>query len=144
VDRILTCSQILCITCDNASPNDTMVEALRDLIPSFPGDPNRARCFNHVVALVAKSSIRQFDVPKGMADAALDEAERELRDLAEGLDIEDEQTRGEWEGREDDNDDIGDTADGWVDEVARLPMADRNELEENIRPVKLVLVKVSH
>jgi hypothetical protein len=79
-----------------------------------------------------------------MADAALDNTERELRDLAKGLDIEDEQTRGEWEGKEDDVDDNGDTTDGWINEVARLPMADHNELEENIRPVKLVLVKVSH
>ncbi|KAG1901564.1 uncharacterized protein F5891DRAFT_903433, partial [Suillus fuscotomentosus] len=53
--------QILCITCDNASSNDTMIEAHSDLIPSFPGDPNRARCFNHVIALIAKSSICQFD-----------------------------------------------------------------------------------
>jgi hypothetical protein len=63
VDRILTCSQILCITCDNASSNDTMIEALSDLIPLFPGDPNCARCFNHVIALIAKSLIHQFDVP---------------------------------------------------------------------------------
>ncbi|KAG1722957.1 uncharacterized protein EDB91DRAFT_1040319, partial [Suillus paluster] len=69
--------QILCITCDNASSNDTMVEVLSDLIPSFPGDPNHAWCFNHVIALVAKSLIHQFDVPKGMADVALDKAERE-------------------------------------------------------------------
>ncbi|KAG1743283.1 uncharacterized protein EDB91DRAFT_1081218 [Suillus paluster] len=93
---------------------------------------------------IAEDSSSKADSFDGMADAALDEAERELRDLAEDLDIKDEQTRGEWEGKEDDNDDIGDTADGWINEVARLPMADHNELEENIRPVKLVLVKVSH
>ncbi|KAG2086662.1 uncharacterized protein F5147DRAFT_556401, partial [Suillus discolor] len=56
---------------------DTMIEALSDLIPSFPGNPNCAWCFNHVIALIAKSLIHQFDVPKGMADAALDDTERE-------------------------------------------------------------------
>jgi hypothetical protein len=49
------------------------------------------------------SSIHQFDVLKGQADVGLDEAERELRDLAEGLDIEDETTQGEWEVPNDDD-----------------------------------------
>lgn len=119
-----------------------MIDEIPNLIESFPGDENRARCFNHVIALVAKSSIRQFDVPKGQADAALDEAERELKELAEGIDIEDEKTRSEWEGTGEEEDEV-DNVDGWVDEVARLSVADRKELEENIRPVRLVLVKVS-
>jgi len=119
-----------------------MIDELGDLIKSFPGDTNHAQCFNHVIALVAKSAIRQFDVPKGQADAALDEAERELRDLAEGIDIEDEMTQGEWEIPGDDDDDE-ENGDGWVDEVATLSIADREELEVNVRPIRLVLVKVS-
>ena len=118
-----------------------MIDELGDLIESFPGDANRARCFNHVIALVAKSAIRQFDVPKGQADAALDEAERELRDLAQGIDIEDEMTQGEWEIPGDDDDE--ENGDGWVDEVAALSIADCEELEANVRPIRLVLVKVS-
>ena len=120
-----------------------MIDDLPNRIVTFPGDENRARCFNHVIALVAKSSIRQFDVPKGQADAALDEAERELNELAEGIDIEDEKMREEWEGTEDDEDDDDDDDDGWVNEVARLSVANREELEANITPVRLVLVKVS-
>ena len=119
-----------------------MINELGDLIKSFPGDANHVRCFNHVITLVAKSAIRQFDVPKGQADAALDEAERELRDLAEGIDIEDEMTQGEWEIPGDDDDDE-ENGDGWVDEVATLSIADREELEVNVRPIRLVLVKVS-
>ncbi|KAG2060729.1 hypothetical protein BDR06DRAFT_839643, partial [Suillus hirtellus] len=61
----------------NVSSNDTMIEVLSDLIPSFPGDPNHAQCFNHVITLIAKSLIHQFNVPKGMVDVALDDAERE-------------------------------------------------------------------
>ena len=118
-----------------------MIDRLGDRIKSFPGSANCARCFNHVVALVAKSSICQFDVPKGQADAALDEAERELIDLAEGIDIEDETTQGEWEVPDDDDD--GENGEGWVDEVAALSVADREELEANVRPIRLVLVKVS-
>ena len=119
-----------------------MIIKMSDLLISFPGDTNRARCFNHVIALIAKSAIHQFDVPKGRADAALDEAESELRELAEGLDIEEEQTKGEWEGPDNEEDEEGEDPDGWVDEVAGLSVADHEALEENIRPVRLVLVKV--
>lgn len=119
-----------------------MIDEIPNIIETFPGDENRARCFNHVVALVAKSTVCQFDVPKGLADAALDEAERELQELAEGIDIEDKQTQDEWEGPDNESGE-GDDVEGWVDEVARLSVADRAELEENIKPVKLVLVKVS-
>jgi len=137
--NLLTCSfQLLCITCDNASPNDTMIDELSNRIITFPGDKNHARCFNHVIALVAKGSICQFDVSEGHADAALDDAERELKDLAEGIDIENETTRDE-SGADGEDDDV----DGWVDEVACLSVADRKELEASIMPVRLVLVKVS-
>ena len=73
----------------------------------------------------------------------LDEAERELRELAEGLNIEEEQTKGEWEGQDEEEDDANVDIDGWIDEVAGLAAADHKELEESIRPVRLVLVKVS-
>src|ERR1700720_2113155 len=131
--------QLLCITCDNASPNDTMIDDLPNRIVTFPGDENRARCFNHVLALVAKGSIHQFDVPKGKADAALDEAERELNELAEGIGIEDEKMQADWEENDEGNEDN----DGWVAEVARLLVAARKELEANMMPVRLVIVKVS-
>ena len=125
-----------------------MVDRLHILIESFPGAENRARCFNHVTALVAKSAVRQFDVPKGKADSALDEAEIELRELAEGLDIEESIAENEWEEAddEDENENLpgGKDDDSWVDEVAALSPEDRKELEVKIQPVKLVLVKVSH
>jgi hypothetical protein len=101
-----------------------------------------------VTALVAKSAVHQFDVLKGNADSALDEAERELRELAEGLDIEESITEDEWEeaDEENKNEDLpgGEDDDSWVDEVAALLPQDREELEAKIQPVKLVLVKVSH
>jgi hypothetical protein len=101
-----------------------------------------------VTALVAKSAVRQFDVLKGNADSALDEAERELRELAEGLDIEESITEDEWgeADEENENEDLpgGEDDDSWVDEVAALLPQDREELEAKIQPVKLVLVKVSH
>jgi len=119
-----------------------MIVGISNLIKSFPGDANRGWCFNHIIALVGKSAICQFDVLKGQANVAPDEAERELRDLAEGIDIEEETMQGQWEVP--DNDDGEKDGDGWVDEVAALSIADHEELEANIRPIRLVLVKVSH
>lgn len=116
-----------------------MINELSNSIITFPGDENRARCFNHVIALIAKSSICQFDVPKGQADAALDDTEKELNDLADGIDIKDKTMRDESEGEDGEDDDV----DGWVNEIGRLSVADREELEANIKPVRLVLVKVS-
>ncbi|KAI9056832.1 hypothetical protein FKP32DRAFT_1557130, partial [Trametes sanguinea] len=53
--------QILSVTCDNASSNDTMTEELADLLTAFDGDYSRTRCFLHILNLVAKSMLRQFD-----------------------------------------------------------------------------------
>ncbi|TFK61242.1 hypothetical protein BDN72DRAFT_731099, partial [Pluteus cervinus] len=52
---------ILSVTMDNASPNDTMVvELKKNLFPLFKAN-NRVRCFLHIVNLVAKSLLHQFD-----------------------------------------------------------------------------------
>lgn len=130
--------QCLGITCDNASCNDTMIDQLRITMKTFPGDANRARCFNHVVALVAKRMVCQFDVSDKEASAALDEAEKELRELAKGIDIEELVTRGIQDTDEDDDNDEVDK-DGMIEEMSA---EDRAELDANTRPVRLVLVKV--
>ncbi|KAF9537612.1 hypothetical protein CPC08DRAFT_613930, partial [Agrocybe pediades] len=52
---------ILSITCDNASNNDTMIEEMSTLLDHFPGAPNQTRCFTHILNLVAKTIIKQFD-----------------------------------------------------------------------------------
>ncbi|KAH7917203.1 hypothetical protein BV22DRAFT_986041, partial [Leucogyrophana mollusca] len=53
--------KVLSITCDNASVNDAMVDALADLLPEFPGCANQTRCFSHTLNLVAKSIISLFN-----------------------------------------------------------------------------------
>ncbi|RDX45346.1 hypothetical protein K466DRAFT_443634, partial [Polyporus arcularius HHB13444] len=52
---------ILSVTCDNASSNDTMIEELSQLLPEFQGDFSRTRCFLHILNLVAKAMLKQFD-----------------------------------------------------------------------------------
>jgi hypothetical protein len=101
-----------------------------------------ATCGVSIVVHVAKSMICQFDVPKGKADAAMDNAERDLRELAEGLGIEEETTKAEWEGLDDEEDEDEDDMESLVDEAADLLVAGHEELDLNVRPVRLVLVKV--
>jgi hypothetical protein len=42
-----------------------MVENLATILSDFPGEANRGRCLAHVVNLVVKIILRQFDVSKG-------------------------------------------------------------------------------
>lgn len=114
-----------------------MIEDLVDLLPDFPGDANRTRCFAHIVNLIAKSLLRQFDLPKKKGGEALDQTEQDLLDLAGDIDLEEAETRGAADG-DLDNDNI----DGWVDEVALLTEEEAAELSESVLPVRLVLVKV--
>ena len=115
-----------------------MIDKLADLLENFPGDPNRTRCFNHVIALVAQKMTRQFDVPKGGVDAALDEAEKELRNLAEGIDIEEMLTKSMQDADKEDEDNE-ENEDGTEDEMSA---EDRTVLDASMWPLRLVLVKV--
>ncbi|KAI0349628.1 hypothetical protein OH77DRAFT_1368935, partial [Trametes cingulata] len=53
--------QILSVTCDNASSNDTMTEHLAELLEAFNGGYSRTRCFLHILNLTVMSLIQQFD-----------------------------------------------------------------------------------
>jgi hypothetical protein len=149
---------MLSLTADNASSNDTLTTELAKRVESFSGTLNRTRCFLHIVNLVAKSIIQQFDVPKN-AQASLsnddeapdaidipqnddDEEEELLQELAKGTKNDDEHTIAE-QGKGNPEDADIDNIDGWVDEIANLTVHERAELHKSLRPVKLVLVKVS-
>lgn len=111
--------QILSITCDNASNNDTMTVRLARLLPRFRGDKSRVRCFLHIVNLVAKVIIRQFDGSKRAGDA-----EDALAELENDLESEDE-------GEESD------------DDIPELDEMDEDiDVAESIQPVQSVLNKV--
>lgn len=132
--------QILSVTCDNASPNDVMIDALAELVVAFPGAANRTRCFAHILNLVVKVVIRQFDVPKAEADKVLDVTSQALVDLAGDI-----ETEGEtMDQRDDDEDDDDEGEEGtWVNPRDEMSQIDREELDSAVRPVRLVLVKVS-
>jgi hypothetical protein len=141
--------QVLSITCDNASCNNVMIAELAKVVPNF-SEVGHTQCFLHIVNLVTKSIIRQFDTEKKLADKRLDEAEaaeqQESRSLVDDIALETlEEAMGQCGinavdvGYETDDD-----IEGWVDEMRLLLPSERERDKENIRPVTLVLVKVRY
>jgi hypothetical protein len=123
-----------------------MIEELANLVDDFPGPANQTRCFLHILNLVVKSIIRQFDVPISKKnqeneedDESMDEATKELLKLASEIDLEEEMIASagdEGDATEDDD------AEGWIDEHEEMTKEELLELAESVRPVRLLLTKV--
>ncbi|KAG1824842.1 uncharacterized protein BJ212DRAFT_1260535, partial [Suillus subaureus] len=134
--------QILSVTYDNTSNNDVMVDGLKDLLPDFGRAASHTQCFFHTVNLIAKSLLGEFNITKKAKagretdnDVASDTSDMELADLSNEVQSEDASANvGDEE--------LPDNEDGWVDEVALLDQDEQIELQRNIQPVKLVLLKV--
>jgi hypothetical protein len=131
--------KILSITCDNASNNDTMITELADLINDFPGPANQTRCFTHVLNLVVKSILRQFDLPNSKSGKTLDNRTKELLSLAGNIEFEEEElSRDGMDGEAGEDDSV----EGWIDERTLMNEEDLNDLEESVEPVRVLLTKV--
>lgn len=117
-----------------------MIRKLAELLDLFPGPDNQTRCFAHVLNLIAKSVIRQFDVPKAQQNQMLDDRIRELQALAADIDVEENSTRNGVEAGSNENED--DNMDGWIDERAKMSAEDVETLDESVEPVRFMLVKV--
>lgn len=120
-----------------------MVQELADNHPDW-SVVNRTRCFAHIINLVAKSLLRQFDVTKKQKKGDnddLDDDTQNLQELADGLEEEESITLEEMG---DDDDEIADDDDeeGWVDELDELDEEERKKLLKSIRPISRMLVKV--
>jgi hypothetical protein len=115
-----------------------MIAELANLVEQFPGAPNQTRCFLHILNLVVKSIIRQFDLPKARGDAILDEAKAELQNLAGNLEVEELVSQQDC-----DSDDDDDSVEGWVDEREEMTEIEIEELDESVGPLRLILTKVS-
>lgn len=112
-----------------------MIEVLEELLPEFPGASNQTRCFTHILNLVAKSILRQFDAKKKASTAdedPIDALARELDD-AMGTLLDDDQPE----------DDGEDDEDGLGNERAGMSATEIAELEESLGPVRALLTKVS-
>jgi len=118
-----------------------MIEELANLLENFPGPANQTRCFTHVLNLVVKSIIRQFDLPKTKGGAVLNEAAEELLNLAGNIEFEEAELemRDAREGEDAEDDNI----EGWVDERVLMTEEEVAELDESVAPVRLLLTKVT-
>ena len=127
-----------------------MVEKLGELIDDFPGAANQTCCFLHILNLVVKRILKQFDLPKSKEkkkegdnddddgnddDEIINQAVEELLKLASDVDKEGELMASDEE--EDDNDE------GWIDECEEMTKAEIKELSASIAPVRLLLTKVN-
>lgn len=117
-----------------------MVDGLKDLLPDFGGAASHTQCFLHTVNLITKSLLREFNVTKKADaretndDVASDMSDTEFTDLSNEVERENASANVDEE--------LPDNEEGWVDEVALLDQDERIELQRDIRPVKLVLLKV--
>ena len=170
---LLKTHQILGITCDNASNNDSMVESLATIMSNFPGEANRARCLAHIVNLVAKIILRQFDEPRkkkkktddvldmltgndggndgGTEQITVDEkAEKIVDDEEESDEFDDKMDREldkeEKEMDDGDSDDEDEDSEKLLQDAKILEEAMEEELErvaKKVKPVHQALYKVS-
>ena len=126
--------QILSITCDNASANDAMIDHLAILLEAFPGSANCTRCFTHILNLVAKCILKQFDAPKKQKSDDDDMDEEDAMDLQVALD----ELENELE-----NDGVDEDNNNWEYNM-RIAMTEDEieELEKAVKPVRRVLTKV--
>jgi hypothetical protein len=139
-----------------------MIESLTKVLSHFPGAANRARCTAHIVNLVAKIILRQFDAkkkPKGTQkrsenandnankntnedpmdsmEPEKDDDDENIATLAEGLE------REEQEAGDDENDDMGENnivAD--LDEIEEVMKEEVLEVTKKVKPIQRVLFKV--
>jgi hypothetical protein len=114
-----------------------MIDHLAEILDTFPGSANRTRCFGHILNLVAKCIMRQFDSPKAKAsdfEAALEG----LADDLENGDVGEGEDGNELDELDDDDDDEG------IVSASREGMGEEEieTLEESVKPVKQVLLKV--
>lgn len=105
-----------------------MIEELETLIEDFPGAANQTRCFLHILNLVVKSVIKQFD-------ANDDEKTEMLLGLAGNVDIEGDLMENTEDSEEDDNDE------GWIDEREAMTQDELQELAASVTPVRVLLTK---
>ena len=136
-----------------------MIESLTNIISHFPGAVNRARCTAHIVNLVSKIILQQFDArkktkgPKKKSEKADDkinstntnnestnnaelENENDLSTFADDLD------REEQDVADDEDDDMSENIAGDLEEIEEAMKEEIAEVAKKVKPIRLVLFKV--
>lgn len=129
--------QALSVTCNDVSNNNMMVDALGEELPGFNRPCVCMRCFLHILNLVAKCLIWQFNACVDKENVGPNEAKHELAEALQGhyncvmtgLD-------GEAGGDDDGEDDE-------VNTMKKMNEEEHTVFEAGVHPIKLVLAKVS-
>jgi hypothetical protein len=126
-----------------------MIEHLAVLLDAFPGAPNQTRCFAHILNLVAKSVLRQFEAPKKKnpdgkeVNAGVEEVEGDGDDNTDNVACESGTVDGDESDDDVDDDIVDDDEDGLPDELEELSEEELSSVKASVKPVRDVLTKVS-
>lgn len=121
-----------------------MIDELAIQLNDFPGSASRVRCFAHILNLVVKSIMRQFDLPDKKMVGVMDDATRELHKLAGDIEHEDLMSQN-GVGQKDGGGDVEgkDNVEGWVDVRDEMNADELAALDQAVQPVRFLLTKVS-
>jgi hypothetical protein len=122
-----------------------MIRHLEVLIDEFRGCKSQTRCFAHILNLIAKSILQQFDIPRAQVNN--DDATVALIELAGNIEFEEEEMDeyGDNDNDDDNSDDqeeVMENTDDWVNEREAMTMEQLAELDKSVQPVRWMLVKV--
>jgi hypothetical protein len=95
----------------------------------------------HVLNLVVKSILRQFELPKPKSGESLDDGSKDLLSLAGNVEDEEEVLSREGEGGVAAEEPEDDNLEGWIDERTLMDNNDLGVLEESVKPVRVLLTK---
>jgi hypothetical protein len=116
-----------------------MIDELATSLNDFSGPANRTRCFTHILNLVVKSILQQFDVPKVKRHKIVDTATEELLELAGDIEGEEWSTTCDLAQAEDKG---NNNIEGWVDERNLMNKEELEDLNKVIQPIRFLLTKV--
>jgi len=133
--------QVLSITANNASNNDTMFAHLEMVLPDFLGAINQTRCFVHTVNLCAKSILKHFDLPEKNDAEALNRTANALADLADNIDYGTGRERERANNNEEEADQT-EYLEAWASICDGLADNKIQELELSVQPARSMLAKV--
>jgi hypothetical protein len=115
-----------------------MINHLAEILNEFPGSANRTRCFTHILNLVAKCIMKQFDSPK----AKTSDFEVVMEGLGDDLENSDVDGMESEEDNEGDHDEDHEVDEEVINGRKGMGEEDIEALEERVKPVKQVLLKV--
>lgn len=115
-----------------------MIDHIAEILEEYPGSANRTRCFAHILNLVAKCVMRQFDDPRKSKAG-----ESSSEDDEDGLNSALKELMDEVEHDDEDEGDSGEDGGGEnIDGREGMTAAEIKELEDGVKPVRRVLAKV--